>query len=229
MEPLLILIWIIVMLGMGSLACILGKKYGVELIIGTFAGLVVIANILASKIITFGPFVVPAAVLVYSTTFLLTDVLAEHWGKKTAQNAVWAGFIANVFLVVGVYIAIMWDAAPFWLNQEAFSLILGSTPRIVLASMVAYLVSQHHDVLSFLWWKKRTKGRMLWLRNNASTWVSQLIDTILFISIAFYGVVPDIGAMIVGQYVVKLIIAAVDTPFIYGVLNILKKKVSSIL
>ena len=87
---------------------------------------------------------------------------------------------------------------------------------MVLASMVAYLVSQHHDIFAFHWWKKKTGGRYLWLRNTASTIVSQAIDTGLFITIAFYGVL-DIVPLLLGQYVVKLIIAIIDTPFMYSI------------
>jgi len=82
--------------------------------------------------------------------------------------------------------------------------------------MVAYLVSQHHDIFAFHWWKKKTGGRYLWLRNTASTIVSQAIDTGLFITIAFYGVL-DIVPLLLGQYVVKLIIAIIDTPFMYSI------------
>lgn len=183
--------------------------------IGMYAALIVVANILASKIVAFAGLFVPAAVIVYASSFLLTDMLSEFYGKKTAQKAVWTGFLANIMLVVSVYIAIIWEGAPFWENQEAFEAVLKNTPRIVFASMVAYLISQHHDVISYHWWMKKAP-KHLWLRNNASTIVSQALDTVIFISLAFYGTFP-IGAMIVGQYTVKLLIALLDTPFIYSV------------
>lgn len=183
--------------------------------IGMYAALIVVANILASKIVVFAGLFVPAAVIVYASSFLLTDMLSEFYGKKTAQKAVWTGFLANIMLVVSVYIAIIWEGAPFWENQEAFEAVLKNTPRIVFASMAAYLISQHHDVISYHWWMKKAP-KHLWLRNNASTIVSQALDTVIFISLAFYGTFP-IGAMIVGQYTVKLLIALLDTPFIYAV------------
>jgi len=88
--------------------------------------------------------------------------------------------------------------------------------------MVAYLLSQHHDVFAFQFWKNKTKGRHLWLRNNLSTMVSQAIDTVIFITIAFYGVM-DIVPLLIGQYVIKLIIGVLDTPFIYFVSWLMNK------
>jgi len=210
-----IVIWILATLAITSLSGVIGKRYGVEYMIAIMAALVVTANIIAGKIVVFGPFVVPAAVIVYASTFLLTDIMCEKWGKQQARKAVWAGFYANVVMMVAVVIAVNWQPAPFAKDySEQFSSVLGLVPRVVLASMVAYLVSQHHDVFAFHFWKNKTKGRYLWLRNNASTMVSQAIDTVIFITIAFYGVV-DIVPLLIGQYVMKLIIAALDTPFIY--------------
>ncbi|PIZ54623.1 transporter, partial [Candidatus Uhrbacteria bacterium CG_4_10_14_0_2_um_filter_41_7] len=95
-------------------------------------------------------------------------------------------------------------------------------PRITVASFIAYLISQHHDVWAFHFWKKKTNGKHLWLRNNASTVVSQLIDTVVFTFIAFYGVLP-IVPLILGTWVVKILIALIDTPFIYGAVWIMDK------
>jgi hypothetical protein len=100
---------------------------------------------------------------------------------------------------------------------KSFENVLGLAPRVVFASIIAFAVSQTHDVYAFHFLKEKTEGRFLWLRNNASTMVSQLIDTVVFILIAFYGVFPPqaIASMILGQYILKLTIAIVDTPFMY--------------
>ena len=223
MDIMMILIWIIGTLAMVSLSGVLGKKYGVEYIIAIMASLVVIANVIAGKIVVFGPFVVPAAVIVYASTFLLTDIISEKWGKQQARKAVWAGFYANVVLAVAIFVAINWKAAPFATEYaDKFASALGLVPRIVVASMVAYLLSQHHDIFAFHKWKEKTKGRHLWLRNTASTAVSQAIDTGIFITIAFYGVM-DIVPLLIGQYVVKLLIAVMDTPFIYSIVWLMDK------
>ncbi len=94
-------------------------------------------------------------------------------------------------------------------------MVLEQAPRIAIASLIAYLVSQHHDVWAFHFWKKKTGGKFLWLRNNVSTISSQLLDSALFITIAFYGIMP-IWPLILGQRAVKIIIAAIDTPFLYA-------------
>src|SRR3989344_4835373 len=207
-----ILFWIIGTLLISSTSAIIAKKYGPEYIIGIFVGCIVIANVLANKIVVFLNFTVPAGVIVYATTFLLTDMLSEFYGKKEAKKAVWSGFLANIILVFSVWIAINWTPASFWENQDAFVKVLGMTPRIVLANLVAYIVSQNHDVWAYHLWKNKTKDRHLWLRNNASTIVSQLIDSSIFITIAFMGVFPVLP-LIIGQFVIKVIIALLDTPF----------------
>jgi uncharacterized integral membrane protein (TIGR00697 family) len=166
---------------------------------------------------------VPAGVIVFSTTFLITDILSEHWGKKYARKAVWAGFYAILILFASVFIVTAWEAAPFASEiAEKFAEVIALTPRIAIAGVIAYMISQNHDVWAFHFWKDRTGGRYLWLRNNASTVTSQLLDSVIFIMIAFYGVFPVVP-LIIGQWVVKIIIAAMDTPFIYGVLWLMKR------
>ena len=128
-----------------------------------------------------------------------------------------------MILVISVSIAIIWPGADFWTNQEAFESVLGNTWRIVLASFIAYIISQNHDIWAFLFWRKKTEGKYLWLRNTLSTIVSQFIDTVVFLFIAFYGQFP-IGGMIVGLFIVKVILALVDTPFIYLVRYFYNKK-----
>ena len=159
----------------------------------------------------------PAAVFAYPVTFALTDIISEVWGKKTAQKVVWIGFAANLCLVFFIYLAIFLPAAPFYTLTQEFEMILGNTWRIIVASLLAYIVSQTHDVFAFHFWKRATKARHLWLRNNASTMVSQLLDTAIFIPAAFWGAVPSnvIVNMILSQYTLKLLIAAIDTPFVY--------------
>ncbi len=119
-------------------------------------------------------------------------------------------------------------AASFWQDQEAYQAVLDSNLRLTIAGMVAYLISQYHDVWAFHFWKRQTAGRHLWLRNTASTMVSQLLDTLIFVTIAFYGVIPHLGAMIVGQYLVKLLIALLDTPLVYGLVWLIRRHVPAL-
>lgn len=222
-EILLILIWIIATLVVVSFAAILGKKYGVVYPIAIMASLVVIANVLAVKIVSFGPFTVPGGVIAFSMTFLITDILSEKWGKKVARQAVWAGFYANLVFVLSLFITIYWKPAPYAVEfADKFKEVLSLAPRIAVASFAAYLISQHHDVWAFHFWKKLTKGKHLWLRNNASTVVSQFLDSAVFAFLAFYGVMP-VWPLFLGLWVVKVIIAALDTPFMYAVIKIMNK------
>jgi len=223
MEISIIIIWILATFLIGSLAGIIGKRYGVEYPIALVSALVVMANIFANKIVQFGSFTVPAGVIVFSMTFFITDLISEKWGKKEARKAVWAGFFSGLVLIVSVYIVVNWQSAVFATEfSEMFAKVLALTPRITVASFIAYLISQHHDVWAFHFWKKKTNGKHLWLRNNASTIVSQLLDTVIFTFIAFYGVLP-IAPLILGTWVVKIMIALIDTPFIYGAVWIMDK------
>lgn len=201
-------------LALVTLSALMARSHGANWIIGAFVGLLVMSNILANKIISFWKFAVPAGVIAYAATFLLTDMLNEFYGKKTAKKAVWIGFYASILALIALLIAIYLPPADFWAGQEKFASVLGNTTRIVLASMIAYIVSQNYDVWLYNLLKKKTKSKHLWLRNNASTMSSQLIDTVLFISVAFYGLFP-IVPMIIGHAIIKISIAVIDTPFMY--------------
>jgi uncharacterized integral membrane protein (TIGR00697 family) len=182
-----------------------------------FVTSLLLSNIIATKIIQVGGFILPAAVVLYPFTFLFTDVVSEVEGKKGGHQLVMMGFYMSIIMVIILFTGSILPAAPFWKYQDAYDAILGATPRIVIASMIAYLISQNHDVWAFHWWKERTSGKHLWLRNNLSTVASQLIDTVLFIGIAFGGLFPfkTIAIMMVSQYLVKVGIALFDTPFCY--------------
>ena len=194
-------------------------------LLSIFIASLTIASVLASKIIHIFGLYVPAGVLAYAITFICTDVISEIWGKNRARSTVLGGFIALIVVLILIQLGLNWPRAPFWNQEAAFQSILGSTTRIIVASFVAYLVSQLHDVWAFHFWKKLTKDRHLWLRNNFSTAVSQLIDSILFISIAFYGSMP-ILPLIIGQWIIKFAIAAVDTPVVYLVVWLLKNRMA---
>jgi hypothetical protein len=196
---------------------------GFCLLAGVFTGSLVIAAVLVAKIIQVGPFQVPAGVLAYSATFACTDIISEIYGRARARQVVLAGFVALVAALVLIQLALAWPAAAFWQGGAAFEDVLGSTTRIVGASLVAYVASQYTDVFLFAWLRRLTGGRFLWLRNNGSTMLSQLLDSALFVTIAFAGVFPVLP-MILGQWAVKLAIAALDTPVVYGVVAILRSR-----
>ncbi len=193
------------------------------LLLSIFIGCITIASVLASKIISVFGLFVPAGVLAYSVTFICTDVISEIWGRDRANATILGGFAALVVVLLLVQLSLAWPNAPFWDNDIAFRSVLGATSRIIVASFVAYLVSQYHDVWAFHFWKRITRHRHLWLRNNLSTAVSQFLDSFIFITIAFYGVMP-VGSLIVGQWIVKMAIAALDTPVVYGIVFLIRKK-----
>ena len=175
-----------------------------------------VANVVAGKVVDLFGFIVPSAVVAYGITFLCTDVINEIWGKEQAQKTVMLGLKVQLASTVLILLAIWLPPAVFATDFNiAFKTVLGQNVRVVFASLTAYYISQYHDVIAFNFWRKRTNGKHKWLRNNLSTMASQIIDTAIFITIAFWGMVPNLLWMIVSQYVVKAIIALLDTPFFY--------------
>jgi len=199
-------------------------------LVALFTGSLVASNYLASKLFTatiFGVSVAaPAAVLAYAMTFLFTDIISEVYGKKAAGIAVFVGFATQVLILAYNAFALKLPHAPFSpATPQAYESVVGGSAPIILASLTAYIISQTHDVWAFHFWKSKTGGRWLWLRNNASTMVSQLIDTVIFITLAF-NIIPSImglqalpwaaiKSIIIGQYIVKWLIALGDTPLVY--------------
>lgn len=177
----------------------------------------VVSNIVAAKVVSFWGLVAPAAIVIYPITFLITDIVGELWGREEANRTVRLGLICQVFSLLLIAAAIALPVAPFADNQAAFVAILGNTFRMVLASLVAYMAAQSWDVFVFHRLKEHTAlGKHKWLRNNASTMTSQMIDTLIFITIGFYGVVPDIWVMVFSQYIIKFVFALLDTPIFYA-------------
>jgi queuosine precursor transporter len=154
----------------------------------------------------------------YGSAFLVTDILNERYGKKEAQKAVWLGFFALVIMTIIMQLALVFQPHPEDIAQGALSTIFGLIPRIAAGSLSAYLVSQFADVYIFSYLKKKFPGdRQFWIRNNGSTMISQLLDTLVFTSIAFLGTFPfDIWLEIfITTYLLKWLIALLDTPFGY--------------
>ena len=178
---------------------------------------IITANIQVVKTVEIFGFVATLGNVLYGSIFFATDILSEVYGKKAARRGVWLGFIGMLLMTLWMQLGLRFIPHASDFAQGPLSDIFGLMPRIAAGSMVAYLVSQHHDIWAFLYWKKRTKGRLLWLRNNASTMVSQAIDSIIFCSIALWGLYDTDTwlQILVSTYVMKLIVAAVDTPFLY--------------
>jgi hypothetical protein len=188
----------------------------------------VISNVITVKLISVLGLVGPAGILAYSITFCMTDTIAELYGRATAQYVVLLGFIGVAFAGALTYMAVAVPSADFWENQSAFESVLGSSPRIVIACFCSYFASQTYDVWCFHFLKRLTNGKMLWLRNNGSTMISQAIDTSIFVTIAFWGTGAPLLDVFIGNYLLKVIVAALDTPIVYLMVYKLKPFVSYI-
>jgi uncharacterized integral membrane protein (TIGR00697 family) len=185
------------------------------LIIALYVACELIANVTASKAVSLGPIVVPSAVFIYTLTFTLIDLINERLGKARARQVIYSTFAANILLALYFQFAILLPSASFYSNQKAFASVLGATPRIVVASLSAYLVSSLIDTHVFAWWKEKV-GKAKWLRVLISNSVSTGVDSVLFITLAFYGIMPLIG-LIEGQYLVKMSVTVASLPLIYVV------------
>lgn len=179
---------------------------------------ITIANATTIKIIHIGSIMFTAGALAYPITFAVTDIIGDVFGPHEGRKFVWIGFLSQLIFVFFAWFVVVMPAAPF-LNPkitESVRVVFYSVPRIVFASLVAYLVSQTHDVWAFDFWKRKVPNH-LWVRNNFSTFVSQMIDTILFIGIAFIGVLTwrELFGIALAEYTIKLIVALIDTPFVY--------------
>lgn len=187
----------------------------------TFMTLLVVANIVSAKVIDLWGVILPAAVIGYPLTYLLTDAISELYGEARARQVVYVGFWANALMLLFVQATILLPPAGFWPLQESYESVMASSARVVIASMLSYFAAQMADVKVFHFIKRRTGEKHFWLRKNVSTAISQLLDTSIFIVIAFYGTMPTdaLLQMIMFQYLVKTMIAVVDTPLSYLVVK----------
>jgi uncharacterized integral membrane protein (TIGR00697 family) len=160
---------------------------------------------------------VSVAVGLYSMTFMLANYLREIFGKPFAIRAIWMGFIGELLFVFATQFALVTPSAPFWPNQAAFEAVYSITPRLFIASVLAYVSAEFTDVNVYHAILRLTGGRHLWLRNNVGTIIGQTVDSIIFYTIAFYGVIPDLATLIVTTLGIKAAIAVADTPAIYFV------------
>ena len=185
---------------------------------------IILANIQVAKMIEFFGLLTAMGNIIYGSTFLATDILAEKYGRRQARKGVFVGFFVLVAVTVIMQITLVFTPAPEDTLDPALQQIFGFMPDVTIASLTAYLISQLHDVWAFHFWKHKTQGRFLWLRNNASTMVSQLIDNATFTLLFFVVFNPQIFAEIgwsgtweifITSYIMKLIVAIFDTPFIY--------------
>tara|TARA_X000001036_G_C20649274_1_gene794291 strand:+ start:465 stop:1148 length:684 start_codon:yes stop_codon:yes gene_type:complete len=164
--------------------------------------------------------------LPYPITFIVTDIISELFGKKKANQVVTAGLLASLFMLLIVTVSDSIPSAPFGVGSEVFSQVFGLSSAAVFASMMAYLFAQYVDVRLFHFWKTLTNGKHLWLRNNASTIFSQLIDTAIVLFLLCYFSVIEwemFYQLLLNGFLFKVLFAAIDTPIIYGILYFARK------
>jgi hypothetical protein len=190
-----------------------------------FATCLLISNILASKIMMIGPWSAPAGVLIFPLAYIINDVLVEVWGYQKARLIIWAGFGVNVLAVIFFSLGIAVSSAPFWQGQDAFASVLGSTPRIVGASMLAYLLGSFLNAYVMSKFKLMTKGKGFSARAIISTLVGEGADSLLFISIAFIGIFPlkVLLVMIATQALIKTAYEIAILPLTIWVVHKVKK------
>lgn len=199
-----------------------------NILLGVFVGLLIGMNLLGSKIIGFLGISTSVAIFIVPFTFLITDIVSEVYGERMARQFLLAGVIALVMILGFTSLFVLLGPHERYLNNEAYGIVFGASLRIMVASIIALVLSQFHDIWAFSFWKRKTQGRFLWFRNNASTVVSQGIDTLLFMFIAFWHVAPQFDALFILQlalpyYLLKVLFSLVDTPLVYLGVRLLKK------
>ncbi|MGB0403108.1 MAG: queuosine precursor transporter [Salibacteraceae bacterium] len=200
------------------------------LLAGLFIAALVTCNLIANKFVTvdlgFKTFIISAGVLPYPVTFLITDILSEIYGRKKTNAVVYTGLVVSIFVLFILYLGSLFPAitqSP--VSDEIYSTTFANSWRVIGASMLAYVFAQIIDVRVFHFWKKLTAGKMLWLRNNASTIFSQFLDTTLVVLVLFFDVKPknELLSLIIDGWMFKALFALLDTPIFYLIVLGLRK------
>ncbi len=216
------ILWLAMLLANFLLIILAYKLFGKWGLIMWIPISVIVANIQVIQTVELFGLVATLGNIVYASSFLVTDILSENYGKEEAKKAVWIGFFSLIAMTLLMNLALAF--LPLAGDEfaatahSATSTIFSLMPRIAVASLAAYFLSQRHDVWAFHFWKNRfPKNSQLWLRNNLSTMVSQLIDSIVFVLIAFWGVFETsvLAEIFITTYLLKFVVAAADTPFVY--------------
>jgi uncharacterized integral membrane protein (TIGR00697 family) len=196
------------------------------LVTAVFITCLITANITAVKLVGVFGLVLPAAVIIFPISYIFGDVLTEVYGYRQARRVIWLGFVCNLIAVVAIWVGQVLPAASFWDGQVAYERILGYTPRLLVASFLAYLVGEFANSFVLAKMKIATGGRWLWTRTISSTLVGQGLDSLVFITLAFVGTIPLAGlaSAIVTQWLAKSFYEAAVTPLTYKVVNFLKRK-----
>jgi hypothetical protein len=200
-----------------------------DIILGLFVAVVLISNVASAKIVRIGPFDFDGGTILFPLAYIFGDILTEVYGYKMSRRVIWTGFSAALLMSIVFIIVGKLPAAAGWENQAAYDAILGMTPRIVLASLCAYLAGEFSNSFVLAKMKIATRGRWLWMRTIGSTVVGEGIDSTLFVLIAFAGTLPGdlIWTIIISNYIFKVGFEIVATPATYKAVSFLRKKEQS--
>jgi len=204
------------------------ERYSIWLVVisAIFTTCLITANITAVKVVGVLGFIIPAGIIIFPISYIFGDVLTEVYGYRKARRVIWLGFLCNLLVVATIYVAQILPPAPIWDGQAAYERILGFTPRLLAASFAAYLIGEFTNSFVLAKLKVATGGKFLWVRTIGSTLVGEGLDSAVFISIAFIGVIPSsaVVSAILTQWVVKSAYEALATPLTYVVVNFLKQR-----
>ena len=219
MSLVLLVFWIIGITSFTLLGSWYARKYNKsDLLIGLYITFVLVAQVLAVKIsvfdLGFNTFFGPSGVLVFSITYLLTDIVNEKFGRKETQKMILIAFVSQIAMVFFFWLGVKFPPAPFWTIQGTWEQIFNLVPRITIASWIAFMITENFDAYVYSWFKKLTKGRYLWTRNAFSSIPALLLDSLIFIPIAFLGAMP-ILPLIIGQTAIKWLVGLVNIPVMY--------------
>lgn len=200
------------------------KYYSV--VAALFVATILISNTTASKLFTLWEFIFPAGIIIFPISYILGDILTEVYGYVRARRVIWTGLAAAVLMAFAYWLVIKIPPAAFWEGQEAFEFVLGQVPRIVLATIVGFLVGEFLNAFVLAKMKILTGGKHLWSRTIGSTIVGQGADTVIFIAIAFAGKVStsELVVAMISVYLFKVFYEAFATPLTYLVVGFLKKR-----
>jgi uncharacterized integral membrane protein (TIGR00697 family) len=203
-------------------------KYSLWFVISVavFITCLITANITAVKLVNVFGLVLPAGIVIFPISYIFGDILTEVYGYHLARRVIWLGFLCNLLVVVAIWVGQVLPPASFWNGQAAYERILGYTPRLLLASFLAYLVGEFANSFVMAKMKIATRGRWLWTRTIGSTLIGEGLDSLVFMTVAFAGEIPMavLALAIVTQWLAKSAYEAAATPLTYVAVRFLKQR-----
>jgi queuosine precursor transporter len=196
------------------------------MVVAVFVTCLITANIIAVKLINVFGLVLPAGIIIFPLSYVFGDVLTEVYGYRTARWVIWLGFLCNLIVIAAIWLGQVLPTASFWDGQGAYERILGYTPRLLVASFLAYLVGEFANSFILAKMKIATKGRWLWTRTIGSTIVGEGLDSLIFTILAFLGQMPlpVLASAIINQWLIKTVYEAAVTPLTYKAVSFLKAR-----